>query len=168
MASGLKTLIKELYIDGYSPTEISTRLKCDRTTVYHHKKADKKEAIDWDEIRDQKQYNQMTSSENFEQDKKEFLTTLFNAFKKAKDEILNIEDPGDRISKLNSFANNYRKFLNPSVHDCKGMTDKASRKTIEIIIDMAADQNEPKIIEFLSDHFEEITTKTVNEVKKIK
>lgn len=168
MAKKLKPVIKELYIDGHSPTDISVRLNCDRTTVYHHKRADKQNGIDWDELREQKQYNQITSTENFEEDKKEFLITLFNAFKKAKDEILNIEDVGERVTKLNSFANNYRKFLNPSVHDCKSTADKASRKTLEIVIDMAADQNEPKVIEFLSDHFEEITAKTVSEVKKLK
>jgi tetrahydromethanopterin S-methyltransferase subunit B len=168
MAKGLKNSIKDLYIDGYNPSEIELRLKCDRSTVYYHKKKDKDIGIDWDELRDNKRFNLLSSSENFEEDKKEFLTTLFNAFKKRKDEILSIDDPSESLKQLNSFANNYKKFLDPSTHDCKSVADKSARKCIEVIIDLAVEKEESNIIEFLSDHFEQITTKTVNEVKKLR
>lgn len=165
----LKPMIKRLYIEeGLSDSDIALRLKCDRGTVYYHKKNDLKEGIDWDQLKSNRQFNQITSSENFEKDKKEFLTTLFNAFKKEKESIEKITDPAERISKLNAFANNYYKFLKPSVHDCKGIADKSSRVTLNIVIDFAMKYDQKELIDFLNDHFEEITSKTVDEVKKIK
>jgi len=165
----LKPLMKEMYIkDGLGIEDICTRLNCDRSSFYYHKNKDKALDIDWDELKAKTEYNTMSSSDNFEEDKKEFLTTLFNAFKKEKDEISNIEDSEQRLKRWNSFANNYHKFLKPSVHDCKGIADKSSRITLNIIIDLASQYEKNDLIDFLSDHFEEITTKTVESVKNVK
>lgn len=43
-----KNRIKQLYIDGATPTEIESIAGVSRGTVYNHKAADKKQGIDWD------------------------------------------------------------------------------------------------------------------------
>ena len=165
----LGPLIKRLYIEeGLGDTDIAIRLKCDRGSVSYHKKKDKDAGIDWDELRANREYNRMTSTDNFEEDKKEFLTTLFNAFKKEKQNIEKIKDPTERLQRWNQFANNYHKFLKPSANDCKGVADKASRSILNIIIDFAVEYERNDLVEFLADHFEEITVKAVENVKKMK
>lgn len=164
-----KAVIKKLYIeDGLGDSEIATRLNINRGTVGYHKKKDKDIGIDWDEIRASKNYNNLTSSENFEKDQQQFLTTLFNAFEKEKDAIEQIKDPTERLTKLNAFASNYYKLKRPSVNDCKGVADKASRLSLETIIDFAEQHNKSETIEFLSEHFEDIVARTVEKVKKNK
>ncbi len=164
-----KAVIKKLYIDkGLGDSEIATRLNISRGTVSYHKKKDKEAGIDWDEIRASKKYNNLTSSENFEKDQQQFLTTLFNAFEKEKENIEKIEDPAERLTKLNAFANNYYKLKRPSVNDCKGVADKASRLALETIIDFSEQHNKNDVIDFLSDYFEDIVAQTVEKVKKHK
>ncbi len=164
-----KTVIKKLYIeDGLGDSEIATRLNINRGTVSYHKKKDKEAGIDWDEIKASRNYNNLTSSENFEKDQQQFLTTLFNAFDKEKNAIEEIKDPAERLTKLNAFASNYYKLKRPSVNDCKGVADKASRLALETIIDFAEQHNKNEIIDFLLEHFEDIVAKTVEKVKKHK
>jgi len=164
-----KPIIKKLYIDkGLGDTEIATRLNITRGTVSYHKKKDKDAGIDWDEIKAAKQYNNLTSTENFEKDQQQFLTTLFNAFEKEKENIEKIEDPAERLTKLNAFASNYYKLKRPSVNDCKGVADKAARLALETIIDFSEQHDKNQVIDFLAEHFEDIVAKTVEKVKKHK
>ncbi|RBQ28405.1 DUF1804 family protein [Aliarcobacter vitoriensis] len=164
-----KAVIKKLYIeDGLGDSEIATRLNINRGTVSYHKKKDKDLGIDWDEIRSNKNYNNLTSSENFEKNQQQFLTTLFNAFENEKNSIEQIEDPKARLEKLNSFATNYFKLKRPAVNDCKGVADKASRLVLDTIIDFCDEQNKNDFIDFLNEHFEDIVVKTVEKVKKSK
>lgn len=164
-----KAVIKKLYIEkGLGDSEIATRLNISRGTVSYHKKKDKDEGINWDEIRASKKYNNLTSSENFERDQQQFLTTLFNAFDKEKENIEKIKDPTERLTKLNAFANNYYKLKRPSVNDCKGVADKASRLALETIIDFSEQHNKNEVIDFLAEHFEDIVAQTVEKVKKHK
>ncbi|WP_419768574.1 DUF1804 family protein [Arcobacter sp.] len=164
-----KAVIKKLYIDdGLGDSEIATRLNITRGTVSYHKKKDKDLGIDWDEIRASKNYNNLTSSENFEKDQQQFLTTLFNAFENEKEAIEQIQDPAEKLNKLNAFASNYYKLKRPSVNDCKGVADKAARLALETIIDFSEQHDKNQVIDFLAEHFEDIVAKTVEKVKKHK
>lgn len=164
-----KAVIKKLYIeDGLGDSEIATRLNINRGTVAYHKKKDKELGLDWDEIKANKNYNNLTSSENFEKDQQQFLTTLFNAFENEKENIKQIQDPIERLEKLKSFATNYYKLKRPSVNDCKGVADKASRLVLDTVIDFCEEQHKSDFIDFLNEHFEDIVAKTVEKVKKSK
>lgn len=164
-----KAVIKKLYIEkGLGDSEIATRLNISRGTVSYHKNKDKDQGIIWDDLRADYKYNNLTSSDDFEKDQREFLTTLFKAFEDEKKNIEEIKDPAERLTKLNAFANNYYKLKRPSVNDCKGVADNASRLSLSVIIDFAEEYSKNDLIDFLAEHFEDIVAATVEKVKKSK
>lgn len=165
MAKSKKAIIKQLYLEGLSESDIALRVGCTRGTVSYHKGVDKKSGIDWDELRTQQQYNRLTGSDNFEQKQQVFLTTLFEAFEDEKKHLQDIEDPLIRVDALNKFAQSYYKVLKPSANDCKGVADEAARIAIGVIIDIAEKKKLNESIACLHEHIDEIVAQTVKLLK---
>ena len=152
-----KDQIKKLYIEGKSPTDIASLAGCSRQTVYHHKNADFKEGRDWDELR----YANAIDPKDTKVNEKEFLATLINQFKTELQSLEEIEDPAKRLFILDRFAKTYYKLKAPMKNDCKSAVIEAASKAIYAISDLALDKEEQIVINFLTEHADEIIQKVI-------
>lgn len=141
-----KQMIKKLYIDGKTIGEICTACGVSRATVYNHKKRDLEEGIDWDDIA----FSKAIDPSGVRLNEKEFLTTLIRSFEEALKSLDDIEDPTKRLALLKEYANSYYKLKAPLKNDCKSAVLDAVSKTIYTLSQIALEDDNKAVVEFLS------------------
>jgi len=155
-----KKRAKSLYIDGNSITSIATALNVTRTTIYNYKAADLKEGICWDELRYLKQTNAASTREG----EKNFLATLIINFENA---MLGIKDlePKEQLALMTKYASAYYKLKQPNKGDAKGATADGATKAIYALSQLAIEQKNDDVINFLSEYHDVIVERVLSAVK---
>jgi len=155
-----KKRAKSLYIDGNSITTIATAVGVTRTTVYNYKASDMKEGIDWDELRYLKQTNATSTNES----EKKFLGTLVIEFENA---MLSLHDmePKERLATLTKFASAYYKLKQPNQGDTKGAKAGGASAAIYALSQLAIEQQNDEVINFLSENHDIIVERVLSSVK---
>ncbi len=144
--------IKKLYIDGKTISEICQIVGISRATFYNIKKKDLDSGIDWEELAFSKAIDPSETKLN----EKEFLTTLIRSFEDALKNLDDIEDPTKRLQLLKEYANSYYKLKAPLKNDCKSAVIDAISKTIYELSQMALEDDNKIMVEFLSKNADKI------------
>lgn len=144
--------IKKLYIDGKTISEICQIVGISRATFYNLKKKDLDSGIDWEELAFSKAIDPSETKLN----EKEFLTTLIRSFEDALKNLDDIEDPTKRLQLLKEYANSYYKLKAPLKNDCKSAIIDSTSKTIYEISQMALEDDNKIMVEFLSKNADKI------------
>ncbi len=144
--------IKKLYIDGKTISEICQIVGISRATFYNLKKKDLDSGIDWEELAFTKAIDPSETKLN----EKEFLITLIRSFEDALKNLDDIEDPTKRLQLLKEYANSYYKLKAPLKNDCKSAVIDAISKTIYELSQMALEDDNKIMVEFLSKNADKI------------
>ena len=147
-----KQTIKKYYIDGKSVAEICNIVGISRATFYNHKKKDLDDGIDWDDLA----FSKAIDPSGVKLNEKEFLTTLIRSFEDALKKLDEIEDPTKRLQLLKEYANSYYKLKAPLKNDCKSAIIDAVSKTIYELSQMALEDDNKMMVEFLSNNADKI------------
>lgn len=147
-----KQTIKKYYIDGKSVAEICNIVGISRATFYNHKKKDLDDGIDWDDLA----FSKVIDPSGVKLNEKEFLTTLIRSFEDALKKLDDIEDPTKRLQLLKEYANSYYKLKAPLKNDCKSAIIDAVSKTIYELSQMALEDDNKMMVEFLSKNADKI------------
>jgi len=147
-----KQTVKKYYIDGKSVAEICNIVGISRATFYNHKKKDLDDGIDWDDLA----FSKVIDPSGVKLNEKEFLTTLIRSFEDALKNLDDIEDPTKRLQLLKEYANSYYKLKAPLKNDCKSAVIDAISKTIYELSQMALEDDNKIMVEFLSNNADKI------------
>lgn len=147
-----KQTIKKLYCDGKTIAEICAITGVSRATVYNYKKRDFSDGIDWDDIA----FSKAIDPNGVRLNEKEFLTTLIRSFEEALKKLDDIEDPAKKLALLKEYANSYYKLKAPLKNDCKSAVLESITKTIYTLSQIALDEDNKAIVDFLSGNAEKI------------
>lgn len=150
MKAGHLKEIKNAYLSGKEVSSICTLFDITRSTFYYQKKKAKEAGDDWDEalLRGTREEKEVRASEEY------FLATLINSFEKALQ-----EDGNPSLEKLNKYAQTYWKLKAPKNDDEFKLKDRLREKaelTIKELANLALEQQENEVVEFLSNNHEEI------------
>ena len=143
---------KKYYIEGKSIGDICNIVGISRATFYNHKKKDLDNGIDWDDLA----FSKAIDPSGVKLNEKEFLTTLIRSFEDALKKLDEIEDPTKRLQLLKEYANSYYKLKAPLKNDCKSAIIDAVSKTIYELSQMALEDDNKMMVEFLSNNADKI------------
>jgi len=144
--------IKKLYINGKTINEICKIAKISRATFYNLKKADLQDGTNWDDLA----FTKAIDPSETKLSEKEFLTTLIRSFEDSLKNLDYIKEPNKRLSLLKEYANSYYKLKAPLKNDCKSAVLDAISKTIYELSQIALEDDNKTMIEFLSSNAERI------------
>ena len=149
--------IKKYYIEGKSIGDICNIVGISRATFYNHKKKDLDNGIDWDDLA----FSKAIDPSGVKLNEKEFLTTLIRSFEDALKKLDEIEDPTKRLQLLKDYANSYYKLKAPLKNDCKSAIIDAVSKTIYELSQMALEDDNKMMVEFLSNNADKIIERVI-------
>ena len=149
--------IKKYYIDGKSVAEICNIVGISRATFYNHKKKDLDDGIDWDDLA----FSKVIDPSGVKLNEKEFLTTLIRSFEDALKKLDEIEDPTKRLQLLKEYANSYYKLKAPLKNECKSAIIDSVSKTIYELSQMALEDDNKMMVEFLSNNADKIIERVI-------
>lgn len=149
--------IKKYYVDGKSIGDICNMVGISRATFYNHKKKDLDNGIDWDDLA----FSKAIDPSGVKLNEKEFLTTLIRSFEDALKKLDDIEDPTKRLQLLKEYANSYYKLKAPLKNDCKSAIIDAVSKTIYELSQMALEDDNKMMVEFLSNNADKIIERVI-------
>ena len=149
--------IKKYYIEGKSIRDICNIVGISRATFYNHKKKDLDNGIDWDDLA----FSKAIDPSGVKLNEKEFLTTLIRSFEDALKNLDDIEDPTKRLQLLKEYANSYYKLKAPLKNDCKSAIIDAVSKTIYELSQMALEDDNKMMVEFLSNNADKIIERVI-------
>ena len=149
--------IKKYYIEGKSIGDICNIFGISRATFYNHKKKDLDNGIDWDDLA----FSKAIDPSGVKLNEKEFLTTLIRSFEDALKKLDEIEDPTKRLQLLKEYANSYYKLKAPLKNDCKSAIIDAVSKTIYELSQMALEDDNKMMVEFLSNNADKIIERVI-------
>ena len=149
--------IKKYYIEGKSIGDICNIVGISRATFYNHKKKDLDNGIDWDDLA----FSKAIDPSGVKLNEKEFLTTLIRSFEDALKKLDEIEDPTKRLQLLKEYANSYYKLKAPLKNDCKSAIIDAVSKTIYELSQMALEDDNKMMVEFLSNNADKIIERVI-------
>lgn len=149
--------IKKYYIEGKSIGDICNIVGISRATFYNHKKKDLDNGIDWDDLA----FSKAIDPSGVKLNEKEFLTTLIRSFEDALKKLDEIENPTKRLQLLKEYANSYYKLKAPLKNDCKSAIIDAVSKTIYELSQMALEDDNKMMVEFLSNNADKIIERVI-------
>ena len=149
--------IKKYYIEGKSIGDICNIVGISRATFYNHKKKDLDNGIDWNDLA----FSKAIDPSGVKLNEKEFLTTLIRSFEDALKKLDEIEDPTKRLQLLKQYANSYYKLKAPLKNDCKSAIIDAVSKTIYELSQMALEDDNKMMVEFLSNNADKIIERVI-------
>ena len=149
--------IKKYHIEGKSIGDICNIVGISRATFYNHKKKDLDNGIDWDDLA----FSKAIDPSGVKLNEKEFLTTLIRSFEDALKKLDEIEDPTKRLQLLKEYANSYYKLKAPLKNDCKSAIIDAVSKTIYELSQMALEDDNKMMVEFLSNNADKIIERVI-------
>ena len=157
MAREKNAKIKKLYIEGKTIGVICNTMGISRATIYNHKKKDFEDGIDWDDLA----FSKAIDPSGVRHNEKEFLTTLIKSFEEALKKLDDIEDPTKRLALLKEYASSYYKLKAPLKNDCKQAVLETASRTVYELSQMALEQDNKHLVEFLSSNAETIIERVV-------
>ena len=150
-----KHQIKKFYIeDIMGVDEICTALDITRGTFYYHKNYDKKNGINWDELR----LSNQQSKKDLVEKENEFISTLIAGFEENMAKLKE-ESPENAIGIIAKYISTYQKIKHPVNKSCKQEKINAGKEAIAITSTIALEQNEKSINDFLDKNLELIISK---------
>ncbi|MDD4506115.1 MAG: DUF1804 family protein [Sulfurospirillaceae bacterium] len=152
--------MKQLFIEGKNITDIATYLHVTRQTIYAAKNKDFKNGVDWDELRLAK----LQDVAGVKMSEKAFLGSLIKSYEEAL-EGLNALEPKERLMLTTQYAQAYYRLKAPLKTDCKAQVFEAITTSIYKISEMALEEDNKVVIEFLSKHSEKIVQRCMSNVK---
>lgn len=150
----MKDRIKELYINGVTPTDIAQVLDITRATIYYHKNTDRDLDIDWDKLKLAK----LQSSETTKESEDNLIATLILSFE-SNFAQLKEEEPQKALEIIAKYTNTYFKLKHPSNKDNKKARRSGAIDGIVAIRDLAVEKKDSAVLEFLKEHSENIISK---------
>jgi len=150
--------LKSFYVDGTPITEICTALGITRETFYYHKKKMEEAGIDIDDLR----LANLRSARNLAEKESEFLSTLISTFEEGLAKLEEIEDPEKRLETLTKYVTIYYKLKAPKKVDCKQQVIEAVTETIQTLAELAMEQENTHVIQFLHENSSEIINRTLS------
>ncbi|WP_170000339.1 DUF1804 family protein [Campylobacter sp. RM9328] len=146
-----KQSAKDMYIKGYSVTDIAKTHGVTRQTIYKKKAKDKEAGIDWDALVLAK--NRDAKSTKASEDR--FISTLIESFERAFEEIKQLE-PNEQLEILSNYTETYYKLKAPLKTDHKAVSIEAAQKAINEIVVIAEKSKNDAVTDFLSKNADEI------------
>lgn len=147
---------KRLYINGHSVSDIARVLHITRGTVYNYKKKDLQRGVDWDELALAK----LRDIESVKMSEKQFISTLIKSFEERLEEIQALDAPS-ALKIIKEYTSAYYKLKNPQKEDCKSAVTESVSKTIYAISQIALEDDNKAVIEFLSSKSDEIVERVL-------
>lgn len=137
--------IKDLYISGKTPTQISEILGLSRGTIYYSKTKAKASGDDWDALvlLKKRTKEEVLITEN------EFLITLLSEFEKGFKALADLEAK-ERLKVLSAYAKSYYALKAPLKQDEKQNAYEIGLKVIKALADMATKDKNKAVVEFLN------------------
>lgn len=157
-----REIVRSMYVDGLSVTDIATAHGVSDAAIYYHKNADLKEGIDWESLR----LTKSRDTKNIDIKETEFLNTLMESFEKDLKKLEEIESPKERLNILSDYVKTYYRLKAPVKTDCKTQVSTAVTQTITVIANLAVELKHNDLVNFLSEHSDRIITETFKHVKK--
>ena len=147
---------KELYIKGMSISDIARTLCITRATIYAYRKKDLEAGVEWDDLA----LANARDVSGVKMSEKEFLTTLIKSFESAL-ETIGDKEPIEKLQILKEFSTTYYKLKAPIKTDCKSQVLDAITKTIYEISQIALEENDTTVANFLSTKADIIINRTI-------
>ena len=147
---------KSLFIEGKTITEIATLLGVSRTSIYTYKNNDKANGTDWDELKFLKATDQSDAIKS-EQD---FVALLIHQFESSLDKLNNAE-PVEQIEVISKHINTYYKLKQQRENPKVNKADIA-KQVLQQISDIALKKEDMNVIQFLSDHADEVVMTVIS------
>ena len=148
--------MKEMYIKGYTVTDIAKTHGVTRQTVYKKKAKDKQAGIDWDALALAKSRD----TTNLKRSEEEFILTLIDSFDRAFEEVKEL-DPEERLKILNAYSRAYYKLKAPLKTDVKAKCLEAVQRAINEIADLAEKLKNDQVTDFLATNADTILEKAL-------
>lgn len=144
---------KKFYVeDDKSVADIATALNITKGAVYYHKKSDLDKGVDWDELR----YIASLDPKDTQDKEKIFLSVLIKQFDKALVDLAE-SDLIEKLELIEGYAKTYYKLKIPdSKIDAKVQKTQVVKDVITKIINIAIQNNNQQVAEFLSANSDEI------------
>lgn len=158
----MREKIKEAYLNGMQIDDICTMLNISRGNFYYHKKEDLKRGVNWDFLALDKERD----TESIKDKEARFLKTLIISFEKFIDKSDELEP--DMLEKLHKYAETYWKLKAPQKNDAfasKKEREHIAKKTIEGIANLALQEQNEAVVQFLSQNAELIIQSIFKEYK---
>lgn len=152
--------MKQLYIDGTNISDISTLLHVTRQTVYAAKNRDLKKGLDWDELRLAK----LQDVAGTKMSEKGFLAHLIKSYEDAIEGLDTLE-PKERLNALTQYSSAYYRLKAPLKTDCKAQVTDAIMQTIYKISELALEDGNKEVVDFLSKHADKIVQRVCAKAK---
>lgn len=143
--------IKELFINGMSITDIATTVNVTRQTIYAQKKRDLEKGIDWDEL----QLAKAQDVAGVKMSEKGFISHLIKGYEEAIEGLSELPAK-ERLKLLEQYAQAYYRLKAPLKTDCKAQISDAIMQTIYKVSELATEENNKDVIDFLSKHADKI------------
>ena len=152
--------MKQLYINGTNISDISTLLHVTRQTVYAAKNRDLKKGLDWDELRLAK----LQDVAGTKMSEKGFISHLIKGYEEAIDGLGELPAK-ERLKLLEQYAQAYYRLKAPLKTDCKAQVTDAIMQTIYKISELALEDGNKDVIDFLSKHSDKIVQRVCAKAK---
>lgn len=149
----MREKIKEAYLNEMSIEDICTTLNITRANFYYHKKEDLKRGINWDILA----LNKERDTESIREKEARFLKTLITSFEKFIEKSEELEP--ETIEKLHKYATTYWRLKSPQQNDVfasRKEREDIARKAIEGIANLALQEKNQAVVQFLSANAEQI------------
>ena len=160
MKTTIKEQIKKLYIEGATITDIATLLHVTRQTIYAYKRKDLEAGIDWNELRLAKAQDVA----GVKLSEKGFISHLIKSYESAIEGLEALEPPA-RLKLIEQYAQAYYRLKAPLKTDCKAQVSDAIMQTVYKISELALENGNKDVVEFLSKHADKIVQRVCTKAK---
>ncbi len=147
---------KQLYLAGKSITDIATLLGVSRTTIHNYKSKDKARGADWDELR----FIKATDSADAIKTEQDFVSLLIHQFERVLTELNDLDLP-EQLAEISKHATIYYKIKQQKENPKINKADLA-KQVLQEISDIALAKQSTCVIEFLSQHADEVVTAVIS------
>ena len=148
--------MKDMYIKGYSISDIAKTHGVTRQTIYKKKAKDKAAGVDWDALALAKSRDVATIRKSEE----EFILTLIDSFDRAFEEVKE-QEPEKRLKILKEYSGAYYRLKAPLKTDVKAQILSAVQNAIGEIADLAAKSKNDHVTDFLAQNADAILQRTL-------
>ena len=156
-----KDKIKALYLSGTDINDICVSLGITRTNFYYHKNADLKKGCDWDALA----LSAVRDENSIKEREANFLKTLISSFEK----FISKSDELDEkvLEKLHQYAQTYWRLKAPKNDEfsLQSKLETVAKETIEGIAQLAIEEQNSAVAEFLALNVDEIIKRIFKDKK---
>ncbi|WP_297961847.1 DUF1804 family protein [uncultured Campylobacter sp.] len=149
---------RDMFIRGYSITDIATACGVSRQSIYAAKARAKAAGEDWDELalaKNREQSNTIKSEQGF-------ILALIESFERAFSQMQELP-PQERLEILKNYTQTYYSLKAPLKTDLKAQMLDAASRAINEIADLATKKKCDAVTEFLAANADEILRRVLKQ-----